>query len=144
MTGRPNIHVKITRYPYPQTIASMIPVRWREIAAHAHEIPACPHGHGPMKPREPNGQSYESLYCGIWYDCKNGCSSSTTWPSRECAYDHGVPYNTGTGWEKFDGTKWVPASRAEVDAFWAEHAAWETSRQPKPLTATRRKARAGR
>lgn len=134
---RPNIHTVVGRYPYPQTTAYMIPVRRRELEAHAHQIPGCPHGHGPMEPRDPAGQSYEQLLCGIWYDCAS-CASSATWPSRELAYDQGEPYNTGSGWERFDGSGWVPADQAEVDGFWAQHAAWLQSRPHARTTAARR------
>lgn len=129
---RPRISELARGYRYPRTIAEMVPVRRAEYGAHAHEIPSCPNGHGRMKPRPLEKQSYESLFSGIWYDCASPhCRSSVTWPSRDLAYERGEPYNNGRGWEKFNGHRWVPISSAEAEAFRVRVEAWDEARQPK-------------
>jgi hypothetical protein len=127
---RPRISDIITSYPYPHTIAELVTLRTAQLKEQPGETRDCPHGHGPMQFRPLGQQPYEQLYCGLWWDCKNGCSSSGTRTSRDLAYDHGEPYNTGYGWEKFDGTSWVPVSDAEAAAFWASIQAWDEARQP--------------
>jgi hypothetical protein len=129
---RPRISELIPGYRYPRTIAEMMPERRREFQAHAGREHHCPNGHGPMQPRALEGQTYEELYCGLWWDCKHGCTSSGAVSSRDLAYDHGEPYNTGDGWEKFTPAGWVPVTAEEVEAFYARLVAWHDARQPKP------------
>lgn len=140
----PRISALITGYQYPRTITELITLRTAQLEEHPEETRNCPNGHGPMQPRPLAPQTYEQLYCGLWWDCKSGCASSGARTSRDLAYDHGEPYNTGHGWEKFDGARWVQISDAEASAFWATLIAWHEARQPKKrkrrLTAAHRHA----
>jgi len=131
---RPRISEPVTGYPYPRTIPELIQYRRAQLEARGPEDPpGCPTSgeHGPLVLRPLDRQSYESLYCGLWWDCQR-CASSTLYPSRDSAYDRGEPYNTGHGWEKFDGHGWTPVSDDEAAAYWADLAAWNEARQPKP------------
>jgi hypothetical protein len=97
-----------TRLPAdPKTIAEMIPVRQAEMKA--RKTPRCPLKHGRMVARTLERQTYEVMWCGVWYDCADPrCSTSTTYPSRELAAYHGEAYFTGSGYEKWDGAAWQP------------------------------------
>lgn len=106
-------------YAYPRTAAEMIPVRRAEVEAHAHEVPSC-EVHGPMEPRRLEGQTYEQLFCGVWYDCKDPrCGSSAIFASRDLAYQNGEPYYDGARYWKHDGVAWRQVSRAEAEEFFA-------------------------
>lgn len=121
------------RYPWPKTAADMIPARQATLAAlEGQEFP-CPNGHGPMQPRPLGQQTYEQLFCGLWWDCDGGdyrkCASSTSVPSRELAVHLGEPHRTDEGgWEKHDGAAWVAITDDEAEAFWAERQAWREAR----------------
>lgn len=123
--------------PDPRTIAEMIPVRQAELAA--RETPACPiDGHGLMAARPLDRQTYEQMWCGVWYDCDHPrCSASVSWPSRELAAYHGEPYNTGTGWEQWTGTSWEPITDAQAEAHWAARVADRERRDAEMRAAAR-------
>ena len=59
--------------------------------AHAAEktaaVPECATpGHGPMEPRDLTAQTYEQMWCGVWYDCTHPqCRSSVLIKSPELA-----------------------------------------------------------
>jgi hypothetical protein len=146
---RPRISQPVTAYPYPKTITELTKHRATQLEARSSEDPPVCHysEHGVLVLRPLDRQSYESLYCGLWWDCQR-CASSTLYPSRDQCYDHGEPYNTGSGWEKFTGHGWAPISDEEAAAFWATLTAWHEARQPKPKaprrqSAAHRHARAG-
>ena len=138
---RPRISQPVTSYPYPKTITELARHRTAQLDARGPEDPpACHYSeHGPLVLRPLGGQSYESLYCGLWWDCQR-CASSTLYPSRDQAYDHGEPYNTGTGWEKYTPDGWTPISGDEAAAYWAALAAWNEARQAKPKPRRRQSA----
>lgn len=48
-------------------------------------LPQCPEpGHGEMKLRSLDKQTYEQKYCGVWYDCQYpGCNNSVLFMSKE-------------------------------------------------------------
>lgn len=140
---RPRISELVKGYQYPRTVDELVRLRLAQLEALGPQQRICPSSkeHGPMPLREISAsrQTYEQLYCGLWWDCK-ACHSGSTQPSRDLAYDHGEPYNTGRGFEKFDGRGWVPISEAEVEAFWAKLTAWHEARQPKPKRRRQRAA----
>ena len=145
---RPRISGPVKGYRYPRTVAELIALRSAQLEARPEQLRvySCPHGHGPQQPRPLGQQTYEQLYCGLWWDCKNGCTSSALVQSRDLAYDHGEPYHDGYGWEKFDGASWAPISDREAAQFRAQLKAWHAAREPKPrrkrLTAAHRHAQA--
>lgn len=142
---RPRISQPITSYPYPRTVADLIEQRRAQLEVRGPEDPpTCPTyaGHGPLTPRPLERQTYEQLYCGLWWDCER-CTGGVSYPSRDLAYDHGEPYNTGRGWEKFTPAGWVPVSDDEAAEFWARLAAWNEARQPKPRPRRRQYAAHG-
>lgn len=130
----PRISETVKGYQHPRAIAEMIPVRRAEVESHAHEDHDCPSGHGPMPPRPLEQQTYEQMWCGVWYDCQtfNGnhrCGGGQVIHSRDLAYEHGEPYSTGHGWEKFTPAGWVPISGEEASAYWAARKAWHDERE---------------
>jgi hypothetical protein len=113
----------------PRTVAEMIPVREDEIRAR-NAKPRCHiKGHGIMQPRPLAGQTYEQMWCGVWYDCtafvgNQRCGSSASYSSRELAAYHGEPYVVdATHHEVWDGSGWQPVSEEEAAAYWAERSA---------------------
>lgn len=131
--------------PDPRTAAEMIPVRLEEIKRRDAK-PECPNGHGVMPARPLAGQTYEQLYCGVWYDCKlresgERCMSSASYASRELAAYHGEPYVLADGTsETWTGTEWQPITTTEFDAYWAQRMA-ETKRREAAQVAAARKTR---
>jgi hypothetical protein len=138
---RPRISQPVTSYPYPRTIPELIQYRRAQLEARGPEDPPVCHysEHGLLVLRPLEGQSYESLYCGLWWDCQR-CASSTLYPSRDLCYDHGEPYDTGRGWEKHTPGGWAPVSDDERHTFWSALKAWDEARQPKPRAPRRQSA----
>jgi hypothetical protein len=131
--------------PDPRAIAEMIPVRRAEIAART--LPRCPvKGHGLMVARDLGRQTYEVMWCGVWYDCQDPrCNNSASIPSRELAAYHGEPYNVdGEHFETWNGRAWQPVSKAEVDAYWAEREAGRERQQAEAGRAAARRQRSRR
>jgi hypothetical protein len=129
MSDIPRISERDPKFREPRTADEMLPARRAELAA--LPVPDCPNGHGPMVVRPLESQTYEQLYCGIWYDCAPGphqCMSSVGYTSRELAHYHGRPYNDGSQWWKYHDGGWVPISKAEADEFWRRLAAWQDVR----------------
>ena len=132
--------------PGPRTIAEMIPVREAEIRARDAKPRCHIKGHGVMQPRDLKTQTYEQMWCGVWYDCQafsgmHRCSSSATYSSRELAAYHGEPYCVDAEhFETWDGTQWVPVSKADAHA-WFENRATERDHQ---VAEDVRRARASR
>lgn len=124
-------------YPYPRTVAEMIPARKAEVEAHA--VPAC-RAHGPMTLRPLKGQTYEQMFCGLHYDCAD-CRSSVLIPSRDLAHHLGEPYNDGRQWWQHDGTTWQPISDAEAEAFRQRRAAEREEYQRRAAAAARKSRR---
>jgi hypothetical protein len=143
----PRISETVKGYQHPRTIAEMLPVREAEIAAHAHEEHTCPE-HGPMPPRPLAQQTYEQLWCGVWYDCaafrgNQQCGSTQVIHSRDLAYEHGEPYDTGHGWEKFTPAGWVAITDEEAGAYWAARQAYHQE-QERQRSAKGKRARRSR
>ena len=154
-TDRPRISELVPGYSYPRTVAELVRLRAGQFAAMPRAARECQReGHGDLVPRPLERQTYEQLYCGLWWDCPAdiGCGGQFA-TSRDLAYDHGEPYNTGHGWEKFTPAGWVPISDEEAEAFWDDLSAWRERRhltpKPKrgsaarPLAADRRPAGTG-
>ena len=135
--------------PDPRTIAEMIPVREAEIKARDAKPRCHIQGHGVMKPRDLKTQTYEQLWCGVWYDCQafsgmHRCGSSATYSSRELAAYHGEPYCVDAEhFETWTGTDWQPITKAEVDAYWVARLA-ERERSYREMAASARKSRRSR
>ena len=73
-----------------------------------------------MEPRRLEGQTYEQLFCGVWYGCKDPrCGNSATFASRDLAYQNGEPYYDGARYWKHDGATWRSISKAEAEEFFA-------------------------
>lgn len=104
----------------PRTVEEMIPVRQAEIAA--RKAPRCTANgrHGAMRPVPLESQTYERMYCGVWYECAHaGCTGNSHWLSRELAAYHGEPYVVSEGqYETWNGTEWMPMPAVEFDAYW--------------------------
>lgn len=129
MSDYPRISERTERYPFPRTDADMRAAREAQAAEQKHDVPTCSYKHGPMVARDLATQTYEQMFCGLWWDCQS-CNSSVSYTSRELAFEHGEPYAGPNGWEKWDGAAWVAITDAEADAYWAARAAWQESRQP--------------
>ena len=144
MTEMPRISERDPKFREPRTIADMLPDRRAELAARA--VPKCPNRHGPMVARPLESQSYEQMYCGIWYDCAPGpagshCTSSVGYDSRELAHYHGRPYNDGRQWFKYQDSGWVVISGDDAAGFWDELAAWHETRQREMCAKPKRQRR---
>jgi hypothetical protein len=126
--------------PDPATITAMIPVRQAEIEARGAQPCSTDPGHGAVIPRPLESQSYEQMFCGVWYDCGDeGCTGNVHYLSRELAAYHSEPYVICEGeYEAWDGSRWVPVTRAQFDTYWARRRA-ATEQQHKEMT---RRARA--
>ena len=120
----PRISALTPSYRFPGTKEDLIAARLAQLETLTPAGHDCPNGHGPMQPRQLHQQTYEQLSCGLWWDCRNGCTSTWCAHSRDLAYQLGEPYRDGDGWEKFDGTGWVPITGAEADQFWAARREW--------------------
>lgn len=133
-------------YSYPRTVAEMIPVRLAEVAN--YPVPECSHGHGPMVLREISEarQTYEQMFCGIWYDCYDPQGYHPTVPhstilykSRDLAHQLGEPWNDGAQWWQHNSREWVKISGEEAAEFWQERAEEQAERERECLAAARRK-----
>jgi hypothetical protein len=127
-------------YRYPRTVAEMIPERRAD--AERYPVPECSHGHGPMVLREisESRQTYEQMFCGVWYDCRDPqCSSSVLYRSRDLAHQLAEPWHDGAQWWQHNGTAWVKISDREADEFWQERAEAQAERERQRLAAGRRK-----
>ena len=142
-TNRPRISDLVPGYRYPRTAAELVNLRAEQFAAMPQGKRECRREeHGELVPRPLERQTYEQLFCGLWWDCPAdiGCGGQFA-ISRDLAYDHGEPYNTGYGWEKFTPAGWVPISDEEAEAFWNDLCAWWERQQPTPK---RKRGSAGR
>lgn len=140
---RPRISELTKGYRHPAGVSEALAARKAQLDA-AVDLQAreCPHGHGLMVMRPLEQQTYEQLFCGLWWDCKNGCTSNYCEYSRDLAYTHGMPYRNGKAWEKWDGTGWTAIPPMTAEAFWAELRAWDEAQQPKRRPARRKRAAA--
>ena len=120
----PRISAPTSGYRFPGTREELIAARQAHLDTLAPADHDCPNGHGPMQARPLDQQTYEQLFCGLWWDCRNGCTSTWCANSRGIAYQNGEPYRHGDRWEKFDGTRWVPVADTEADKFWAARREW--------------------
>lgn len=128
--------------PDPRTVAEMIPVRRAELAAHAGEDTDCPNGHGPMPPRPLESQTYEQMWCGLWWDCEQ-CACSRSYLSRELAAYHGEPYVIRDGeHEMWNGREWVTITQAQFDTYWRRRLA-QTERSRRDMNRQARASRRG-
>ena len=130
----------MSTYYYPRTVEEMIPVRRAEVAN--YPVPECSHGHGPLTLRRLEGQTYEQMFCGIWYDCTAegiGHCMGMLYKSRDLAHQLGEPWHDGAQWWQHDGREWVKISDDEAAEFWQERADAEAERERERLAAARRK-----
>ena len=84
-------------------MAGMMPARQAEIAA--RPVPECTTpGHGPMEPRDLTAQTYEQMWCGIWYDCQHPrCRSSVLIRNPELRdQTYACPECSGFGYRERD------------------------------------------
>jgi len=131
----------------PRTVAEMIPVREAEIKARDAKPRCHVKGHGIMQPRPLAGQSYEEMWCGVWYDCTgyvgmHRCGSSASYSSRELAAAHGEPYVVdATHSETWNGSEWVPISQAEATAYWEALIARKDKARAEMIAAANRQIR---
>jgi hypothetical protein len=72
-------------------IAEMIPARKAELETLPADAPTCPsEGHGRMMPRSLTTQTYEQMFCGVWFDCTQPrCRNSRLSVSPELAHQLG-------------------------------------------------------
>jgi hypothetical protein len=120
----PRISALTSGYRFPRTREELIAARQAQLETLAPPCHDCLNGHGPMQARPLDQQTDEQLFCGLWWDCRNGCTSAWCARSRDLAYQNGEPYRNGDRWEKFDGAGWVPITEAEADQFWAARRGW--------------------
>jgi hypothetical protein len=120
----PRISALTSRYRFPRTTGELIEARLAQLETLAPDGRDCPNGHGPMQARQLHQQTYEQLFCGLWWDCRNGCTATWCAHSRDLAYQNGEPYRNRDRWEKYDGTSWVPITDAEADQFWTARREW--------------------
>lgn len=120
----PRISALTPRYRFPRAREELVAARRAQLETLAPDGRDCPNGHGPMQARPLDQQTPEQLFCGLWWDCRNGCTSTWCAHSRDLAYQNGEPYRNGDRWEKFDGTGWVPIADTEADQFWATRREW--------------------
>lgn len=140
---RPRISELTKGYRHPAGAPEALAARRAQLdAATDLQSRECPYGHGLMVARPLEQQTYEQLWCGLWWDCKNGCTSSFCENSRDLSYEHGLPYCNGDTWEKWDGTGWAAIPGSEAETFWAGLRTWQEAQQPKRRPARRRQAAA--
>ena len=120
----PRISALTPGYRFPGTQEELIAARLAQLETLTPAGHDCPNGHGPMQARQLHQQTYEQLFCGLWWDCRNGCTATWCAQSRDLAYQNGEPYRNGDRWEKYDGTGWVPITDTEADQFWAARREW--------------------
>jgi hypothetical protein len=120
----PRISSPASSYRFPGTREELIAARLAQLETLAPAGHDCPAGHGPMQPRQLHQQTYEELFCGLWWDCSNGCTATWCANSRDLAYQNGEPYRNGDRWEKYNGTGWVTITDTEADQFWAARREW--------------------
>lgn len=123
---------KLPMPPEPRTVADMIPVRQAELAA--RKAPKCTRDkrHGAMVSHPLEDQTYEVMYCGVWYECRHeGCSGNSHWLSRELAAYHGEPYAVDgeSAFEQWDGEAWQPISQEAAYAWWNRRKAEQESQR---------------
>ena len=120
----PRISAQTPGYRFPRDREELIAARQAQLETLTLAGHDCPNGHGPMQARPLDQQTPEQLFCGLWWDCRNGCTSTWCANSRDLAYQNGEPYCNGHRWEKWDGAGWVPIPDAEADQFWAARREW--------------------
>lgn len=132
-------------HQYPRTVAEMIPARKAEVER--YPVPECSHGHGPMVLREISEarQTYEQMFCGLWYDCRDArltygsYCGSVLYKSRDLAHQLGEPWHDGAQWWQHNSREWVKISDAEADEFWQERAEAQAEQEREQRAAARRK-----
>jgi hypothetical protein len=137
----PRISELNPKYREPRTIADMLPARREQMEWYVStgNVPECHYaGHGPLTPRPLEGQTYEQMYCGIWFDCQE-CASGASFHSRELAHYHGEPYRHLGTYQKYDGAAWADITDAEAEAYWADRIAWHEESHRRMIQAARRK-----
>jgi hypothetical protein len=96
-----------------------------------------------MPARPLDRQTYEQLWCGLWWDCQQ-CGSSSGYASRELAAYHGEPYTVRKGsYEVWNGAAWLPLPSAHYKVYWLRRTAGAEQRRRAMARAARRGRRKG-